>query len=100
MKPVLILCTMMRSFFIRQRAVQEKFRQATEGLDDLNGWLDRVEREVAGQQILSEDLDSLKSQIKAIKVKSDSYSYSLNSLKVIMLLLYLLLSQNTVDKIP
>ena len=52
-----------------QKAVQEKFRQAGENLDDLNGWLDKVEREIASQEILSEDVNNLKSQIHSMKVK-------------------------------
>ena len=52
-----------------QKAVQEKFRQAGENLDDLNSWLDKVEREIASQEILSEDVNNLKSQIHSMKVK-------------------------------
>ena len=51
-----------------QQAVQEKFRQAGENLDNLNAWLDQVEREIASQEGISEDPESLKSQINAIKV--------------------------------
>ena len=51
-----------------KQAVQEKFRQAGENLDDLNAWLDKVEREIAGQNILSEDTDSLRSQINSMRV--------------------------------
>merc|ERR1711884_535027 len=37
------------------QAVQEKFRQAGENLDNLNKWLDQVEREIARQEALSEE---------------------------------------------
>ena len=51
-----------------QQAVQEKFRQAGENLDNLNAWLDRVEKEIASQENISEDMERLKSQISAVKV--------------------------------
>ena len=54
--------------FLQQQAVQEKFRQAGENLDNLNAWLERVEREIASQESISEDPETLKSQINAIKV--------------------------------
>ena len=55
-----------------QQAVQEKFRQAGENIDNLNKWLDQVEREIARQENLSEDADSLKNQINAMNhIKSD-----------------------------
>ena len=53
-----------------QQAVQEKFRQATENIDDLNKWLEKVEREIASQSIPHEDVDGLKNQINALKVGS------------------------------
>ena len=52
----------------KQQAVQEKFRQAGENLDNLNAWLDQVEREIASQESISEDPETLKSQINSIKV--------------------------------
>ena len=51
--------------------MQEKFRQASENIDDLNKWLDQVEREIASQSIPQEDLEALKNQINALKVKED-----------------------------
>ena len=54
--------------FYLQQAVQEKFRQANENLDNLNNWLDKVERDIAGQDVPSEDSDSLKNQINGLKV--------------------------------
>lgn len=51
--------------------MQEKQRQALKNLDDLNGWLDRVEREIAGQPQVSEDVDRLKSQLKTMKTIKD-----------------------------
>ena len=55
-----------------QKAVQEKFRQASENIDDLNKWLDKVEREIAGQNVPQEDIDALKNQINALKqIKDD-----------------------------
>lgn len=56
------------SAFVQQQAVQEKFRQAGENLDNLNAWLDRVEKEIASQENISEDMERLKSQISAVKV--------------------------------
>jgi len=54
------------------QAVQEKFRQANENLDNLNNWLDKVERDIAGQDVPSEDSDSLKNQINGLKqIKDD-----------------------------
>merc|ERR1712061_522763 len=54
------------------KAVQEKFRQATENIDDLNKWLDKVEREIASQNIPQEDVDGLKNQINGLKqIKDD-----------------------------
>ena len=53
---------------MQQQAVQEKFRQAGENLDNLNAWLDRVEKEIASQENISEDMERLKSQISAVKV--------------------------------
>ena len=55
-----------------QKAVQEKFRQAGENLESLNDWLNRVEKEIARQEVLSEDVDNLKNQISAMKlIKND-----------------------------
>jgi dystonin len=52
--------------------VQEKFRQAGENLDNLNKWLEQVEKEIARQENLSEDSDSLKNQINAMRhIKTD-----------------------------
>merc|ERR1711874_136913 len=48
------------------QAVQEKFRQAGENLDNLNKWLDQVEREVARQEALSEEESSLNNQINGM----------------------------------
>merc|ERR1719278_1702760 len=54
------------------QAVQEKFKQATENIDDLNKWLDKVEREIASQEVPYEDVDGLKNQINALKqIKDD-----------------------------
>lgn len=53
--------------------MQEKFRQAGENLDDLNRWLERVEREIASQEIPQENVDSLKNQIKSLKVRLREY---------------------------
>ena len=59
-------------FFHLQKAVQEKFRQAGENLEALNDWLNRVEKEIARQEVLSEDVESLKTQISAMKlIKTD-----------------------------
>ena len=52
-----------------QQAVQEKFRQANENLDELNKWLEKVERQIASQDIPIEDIDGLKNQINALKVR-------------------------------
>jgi hypothetical protein len=49
--------------------VQEKFRQAGENLDSLNAWLDKVEREIGGQENMSDDQERLKSQISTVTVK-------------------------------
>ena len=60
------------SLFIKQKAVQEKFRQAGENLESLNDWLNKVEKEIARQEVLSEDVESLKTQISAMKlIKTD-----------------------------
>ena len=60
------------SYFIIQKAVQEKFRQAGENLASLNDWLNKVEKEIARQEVLSEDVESLKTQISAMKlIKTD-----------------------------
>merc|ERR1712061_76129 len=54
------------------KAVQEKFKQASENIDDLNKWLDKVEREIASQNIPQEDVDGLKNQINGLKqIKDD-----------------------------
>ena len=55
--------------------MQEKFRQAGENLDDLNRWLERVEREIASQEIPQENVDSLKNQIKSLKVRGAFHSF-------------------------
>ena len=55
--------------FSVQQAVQEKFRQANENLDELNKWLEKVERQIASQEIPIEDIDGLKNQINALKVR-------------------------------
>ena len=55
--------------FSVQQAVQEKFRQANENLDELNKWLEKVERQIASQDIPIEDIDGLKNQINALKVR-------------------------------
>ena len=49
--------------------MQEKARQAAENLDNLNRWLDKVEREIASQDQLSEDVNQIKSQMNTMKVK-------------------------------
>ena len=41
---------------------------ACESLDSFNTWLDKIEKEISGQESLDEDVNNLKSQIKAIKV--------------------------------
>ena len=47
-KPVKVNDAVKLGFILQEKqAVQEKFRQASENLDDLNKWLDRVEREIA-----------------------------------------------------
>ena len=52
--------------------MQEKFRQAGENLEALNDWLNKVEKEIARQEVLSEDVESLKTQISAMKlIKTD-----------------------------
>lgn len=52
--------------------MQEKYRQAGENLESLNNWLDKVEKELARQEVLSEDVESLKTQISAMKlIKTD-----------------------------
>ena len=56
--------------FLLQQAVQEKFRQANEHLDELNKWLEKVEKQIASQDIPIEDIDGLKNQINALKVSS------------------------------
>ena len=67
--------------------MQEKFRQAGENLDDLNRWLERVEREIASQEIPQENVDSLKNQIKSLKVRWSKYpSYVINDKSTISLL--------------
>ena len=53
-------------YFFLQKAVQEKFRQAGENLEALNDWLNKVEKEIARQEVLSEDVESLKTQISAM----------------------------------
>ena len=59
-------------YFFLQKAVQEKFRQAGENLEALNDWLNKVEKEIARQEVLSEDVESLKTQISAMKlIKTD-----------------------------
>ena len=41
-------------------------------MESLNGWLDKVEKEIARQEVLSEDTDRLKTQIGAMKeIKTD-----------------------------
>ena len=55
--------------FSVQQAVREKFRQANENLDELNKWLEKVERQIASQEIPIEDIDGLKNQINALKVR-------------------------------
>ena len=57
-------------FFLLQQAVQEKFRQANEHLDELNKWLEKVEKQIASQDIPIEDIDGLKNQINALKVSN------------------------------
>jgi chromosome segregation ATPase len=64
------------------QAVQEKFRQAGENLDNLNKWIDQVEKEIARQENLSEDADSLKNQINAmshIKTDVDDHNRPVNN---------------------
>ena len=59
-------------YFFLQKAVQEKFRQAGENLEALNDWLNKVEKEIARQEVLSEDVESLNTQISAMKlIKTD-----------------------------
>ena len=42
---------------------------ASENLDSLNAWLEKIEKEISSQESVAEDVHSLKSQIKAIKLK-------------------------------
>ena len=52
--------------------MQEKFKQAGENLESLNDWLNKVEKEIARQEVLSEDAEHLKQQISAMKhIKTD-----------------------------
>ena len=48
--------------------MQEKYRQASENLESLNKWLEKVEREIASQEVPREDPDQLRNQINAFKV--------------------------------
>jgi hypothetical protein len=66
-------------FFSVQQAVQEKFRQANENLDELNKWLEKVERNIASQDIPIEDIDGLKNQINALKVRFLSHDMKCKS---------------------
>ena len=54
--------------FLLQQAVQEKYRQAGENLENLNRWLEKVEREIASQEVPREDSDKLRNQINGFKV--------------------------------
>ncbi|XP_023339655.1 dystonin isoform X13 [Eurytemora carolleeae] len=54
------------------QAVQEKYRQAGENLENLNRWLEKVEREIASQEVPREDSDKLRNQINGFKeIKDD-----------------------------
>ena len=58
--------------------MQEKYRQASENLESLNKWLEKVEREIASQEVPREDPDQLRNQINAFKVGDNvvqSYFY-------------------------
>eukprot|EP00092_Neocalanus_flemingeri_P021691 GFUD01023529.1.p1 GENE.GFUD01023529.1~~GFUD01023529.1.p1 ORF type:complete len:5553 (+),score=1484.06 GFUD01023529.1:557-17215(+) len=72
-KPVTVNDAVKLGFILQEKqAVQEKFRQASENLDDLNKWLDGVERDIASQEVPYEDVDGLKNQINALKqIKDD-----------------------------
>ena len=48
--------------------MKEKHQQALKNLDSLNGWLDKVERELASQEVPREEADQLRNQINAFRV--------------------------------
>merc|ERR1712106_736903 len=72
-KPVTVNEAVKLGFILQEKqAVQEKFRQASENIDDLNKWLEKVEKDISGQQVPYEDVDGLKNQINALKqIKDD-----------------------------
>ncbi len=49
--------------------MKEKHQQALKNLDSLNGWLDKVERELASQEVPREEADQLRNQINAFRVR-------------------------------
>ena len=51
-------------------------------MESLNGWLDKVEKEIARQEVLTEDADRLKTQInamRAIKTDVDDHNRPVNN---------------------
>ena len=50
-----------------KKAIQEKSRLDCETIDGLNAWLEKIEKEIASQESIAEDVSSLKAQMKSMK---------------------------------
>ena len=59
--------------FLRfQQAVIDKYRQCDESIADFLGWMAKVERKLANQEQVQEDIPMLRNQINIVKVSSSA----------------------------
>ena len=73
-----------------QQAVIEKYRHCDDSISKLLDWVERMERRVANQERIQEDVSSLRNQINIVKVRglrygcvSVSFRSSVGSLSVL-----------------
>ena len=52
-----------------QQAVIEKYRHCDDSISKLLDWVERMERRVANQERIQEDVSSLRNQINVVKVR-------------------------------
>ena len=52
-----------------QQAVIEKYRHCDDSISKLLDWVERMERRVANQERIQEDVSSLRNQINIVKVR-------------------------------
>ena len=55
-----------------QQAVIEKYRHCDDSISKLLDWVERMERRVANQERIQEDVSSLRNQINVVRVRRNT----------------------------